>query len=646
MLDTKSNAVAAWLKLAFVPGEWDTKHTRPSAEDDKSILLFAEYYYNLFCARKQEAKQLLFEARKQGGFGGYVSRVSDGYDGCDEEEPDGKDDPPLSNQTKDVDSPEVHRDGSVWQGAPGTPSLLTQARIPDTTNGAKKRKAEKEHPSSDSSSVAKNASEREFAGFASSLSELTPSEEEPSPLSDLSDLDIPTANTPSQSVSAPPARTKPKKAKKPSRAPSRIVPSREAANRPRLSAMMVEEAKFHQTKGRDHEISSESATLSAPPNTPRADSVQEHSKKTKKLRRSTIRQDGKRPNKSLSSKPQANHEITIPSIDAEVAQPISITEKAAPPTDERGSLPKATKQPLPRGRKGKRGLKSKYLRSKDAADEPPSKKRRGHDGAIIAQETLPERARATTRNQTVASKTALSVPTRRRQSITQDFSLYMSENISAPVPPKEKKVPKNPKKRSLTVMEASTPKQAKAASNTKQRENILLPKRRGRKPVSSLPLPPAPTSLADVDSVLRSAGAEGAAYLDVSTNPGNTQTTEWEGVHTPAALIPDDSSSEEDIPLRVIARSNTRFVKALTPIVAPTSATNNEDTHSNDTSTSSGVTAQAVDPEPPLQDIPINHDPVNLPEKPIQVPLPILPPIWAEVSALLKLLFTRLLIFA
>ena len=120
-----------------------------------------------------------------------------------------------------------------------------------------------------------------------------------------------------------------------------------------------------------------------------------------------------------------------------------------------------------------------------------------------------------------------------------------------------------------------------------------------------------PKSSDVVDSVLRSASAAGAAYLEAATNQENLYPDEWEDAHTPAAEIPsDDSGDEDDAPL-MIRIKRPGFANATSTIVEPS-------------------------PEPELFDIevPINNDPVQLPEEPVKRRLVIFPPIWAEVGIL------------
>ncbi|KAK7676867.1 hypothetical protein QCA50_020203 [Cerrena zonata] len=650
-LRSNPDAAAAWLKLAFVAADWDEGCVQPSIDDDDALLLFAEYYYHYFRSGKYVARQFLFEARKQRGFGGYIS---DTYDASDEDEGDQNDEVLQAKQIEDDDATAAHAldlntlakratlsDSSILLSAESVHSIDA---VPITiADGNKKRKAENERPSSDSSSHVMNGpSETRITGLAdfdSSLSELTESSEELSPLTSIPKPVVSKPNPQQQSVSAPIARAKPKKPKKqahalPVETPSRILPSRQASNRQNLSAMMEKEARYQQEKPLGREISLEPTILSVPSRVPEVNPISER-KLSKKAKRVKTRKEKRRANKSIAP---ALHDESGPTIPPGVIQNPHPNELPAPPCTGDTSLPKPTRSSRPKGKEDKGRLKAKFLQSKeDPLAAPPSKKRRGHDGPIMDQPILLERTRATTRTKTLVSKAAASVQLSQPATRTQEPIPQVSgtsESISAPLTTTKGKGPKNSKKRSLATMEDPTqeshPPEPSIALNTeKTRTKAPLPKHRSKKSAKPLPLPPTPSSVADVDSVLRSAGAEGSAYLAASSGQGNRGSTEWEGVHTPAAQIPDESSSEEDVPLRTIIEKRIPVAaETLTPAVVAEPDANDESTLNNVHDMSKEIT-QDIDLSL-LQDIPIKHDPIDLPEKPMQVPLPRLPPIWAE----------------
>ena len=144
-----------------------------------------------------------------------------------------------------------------------------------------------------------------------------------------------------------------------------------------------------------------------------------------------------------------------------------------------------------------------------------------------------------------------------------------------------------------------------------QRATAALPRRQGRRPQNRLPLPQVPNSSDVVDSVLRSAGAVGAAYLEVATGQEDIYSDEWEDDHTPADKIVSDDSGDEDYTPLMINVKRPGFVNAIFTVVEPS-------------------------PSPELFDIDvlINDDPVQLPEKPVKGPLVSFPPIWAEAGML------------
>ena len=81
--------VAKWLKVAFRRSKWDKHCVKPSPEEEKSILLFAEYNYELLCDHSWDAHRLVFNERKARGYQVYAAYANpdseEGYSASDED---------------------------------------------------------------------------------------------------------------------------------------------------------------------------------------------------------------------------------------------------------------------------------------------------------------------------------------------------------------------------------------------------------------------------------------------------------------------------------------------------------------------------------------------------------------------------------
>ena len=195
--------IAAWINRAFRRSKWDRQCVKPSPDDDKTILLFAEYNYELFFNHDRDAARLVFNERKARGYQVYAADANPdseegGYNASDED--DGSDDIVANTEVEESiiatqalaqdHSLLDHSESDTTQQPAAVPKHIDVYAVPQGAPDediSQKRKAENEQPSSDSSPSPWVAS---AAGFYSSLFYLAES-----------DVDLPSAPGPARSKS-------------------------------------------------------------------------------------------------------------------------------------------------------------------------------------------------------------------------------------------------------------------------------------------------------------------------------------------------------------------------------------------------------------------------------------------------------------